>query len=169
MIRCGACGVDNADGTTFCVNCGSQLPIGATSSAPPPPVYETPPVNSPGAANNYPPPGQQPMTVPPPLGPAEPMHPGIAALLSFLLPGLGLVFFPNKKNLGIYMLAGTVGGVVLLTVLYFIISFVTFGIGSILGCCFIALPLWNIAAALYTYDMAAKEIGGGKYPPLIFK
>ncbi|MEO6390687.1 MAG: hypothetical protein ABIP75_02475 [Pyrinomonadaceae bacterium] len=169
MIRCGACGVDNADGTQFCVNCGSQLPSGAPTGAPPPPVYQTPPSYQPGAPSGYPPPGQQPMPVPQPIGPAEPMHPGIAALLSFLMPGLGLLFFPNKRNLGIYMLAGTIGGGVLLFGIYLIISFVTFGIGSILACCFLVIPLWNIFAALYTYDMAAKEIGGGKYPPLIFK
>jgi hypothetical protein len=105
----------------------------------------------------------------PPQG-QQPMHPAIPALVSFFLPGAGLFFLQDKskQQTAIFMVVGTILGIVILVALYFIISFVTLGFGAILGCCFLLLPLWNIAAALYTYDMAAKETNG-QFNPIYFK
>lgn len=135
---------------------------------PPSPSSSSPGGYDPGGYN--PPPGG-PMTPqsPPPQG-QQPMHPAIPALVSFLLPGVGLFFLKDKslQQTAIMMIVGTIVGIAVLIGVVTVISIVTMGIGTILYCCFLLLPLWNIAAALYTYDMAAKE-SNGQFNPIYFK
>jgi hypothetical protein len=98
----------------------------------------------------------------------EPPHPALAAVVSLFFPGMGLLFVPNKQRLGIIIFAGTVVGWVILITLYLVFSAVTLGFGAITGCCFLLLPLWNLATAIHSYDEAAK-VSKGKFQPLIFK
>jgi hypothetical protein len=81
---------------------------------------------------------------------------------------VGLLFVKDKQRLGIYMIAGTILGIAVLVGAVFVISIVTLGIGAVLNCCFLLVPLWNLVAAVYTYDAAAKE-SNGKYQPIFFK
>jgi hypothetical protein len=166
MTRCGACGIDNADGTAFCVNCGAVLPAAAPSAAPPPPAYDAPPSYQPGSSGSYLPPAQAPMQVQPAAGGTQPLHPGIAALLGFLLPGLPLFFLPSKSknNLAIMFLVGYIVFAGVLIVFSTVLGALTF-IG---GCCIFIWPLANIAGALHAYDMFAQE-SNGQFKPLIFK
>lgn len=137
---------------------------------PPSPSNPNPGGYNPGGYN--PPPGGGPMTPPPQQPPhgQQPMHPAIPALVSFLLPGAGLLFLQDKskQQTAIMMMIGTIVGIAVLVGIYFVISFITLGFGAILGCCFLLLPLWNIAAAIYTFDMAAKE-SNGQFSPIYFK
>jgi hypothetical protein len=103
-----------------------------------------------------------------PSGPTEPPHPALAAVVSLFFPGMGLLFVPEKQKLGIIIFAGTVVGYVVLIIGYILFSAVTFGIGAFAGCCFLLLPLWNLATAIHSYDEAAK-ISNGKFQPLLFK
>jgi hypothetical protein len=181
MALCANCGTNNIEGTKFCVGCGSQLgeapapeswrassdlgapPAGATDPArpeaqtggyvpqvPPPPSY--PAYSQPQTpAAGY----QQPAVG----GASQQMHPAIPALVSFFLPGIGLLFVPNKQGLGIGIFAATIGYVILATILTF------FVVGI---CLFIAMPLVNIAAAIHSWDEAAKA-SGGQFQPILFK
>src|SRR3954462_12031777 len=171
MTYCVSCGAENADGTQFCVRCGNTLaPTPAPESwrnDPSGPAAPTIASSSGGGYNpgsyNPPPPSQSPSsgaggyTAPPPgnvptynpqqspmnyqpAGSAQPMHPAVPALVSFFLPGAGLLFVPNKAGVGM----GIIGGYIGLTIILFIIAFLTLGIGS---CLFLFLPLANVAAA----------------------
>lgn len=193
MTTCINCGSANADGTKFCASCGTQLatttPTSNPSTIPPPESWRvdsdvqerapgannfggstggyTPPpapssyptYNSPPSGNQY---GNQNFPVRNNQGAANNgIHPVVPALVSFFLPGIGLLFVPNKVPLAL----GVFGGYIALNVLLFILTVVTFGLG---GCLFFALPLVNIAAAIHSYDEAAKA-SGGQYAPLLFK
>jgi hypothetical protein len=107
------------------------------------------------------------MTVPQPVGGSQPMHPGIAALLGFFLPGVPLFFLPSKSknNLAIGFIVGYVVFVTALVVFSTVLAAFTLGLG---GCCLFIWPLANIAGALHAYDMFAQE-SGGQFKPLIFK
>jgi hypothetical protein len=89
------------------------------------------------------------------------MHPAIPAVVSLLLPGIGLLFVPNKAGLGI----GVFVGYIVLWVVLTILAVITLGIGS---CLFLLAPLVNIGAAVHSYDEAAKA-SGGRYQPILFK
>lgn len=189
MIICNSCGTENADGAKFCVRCGAAVVGAATPGAwregsgelNTPPAEENiggapnnayaPPYAPPPPVGNYPsaPPapygtyGQQP---PPPQGSnpfqpttGEPMHPAIPAVVSLLLPGIGLLFVPNKAGLGV----GVFIGYIAYNVVAFILSFVFIGL-----CLFLVLPLINVLAAVHSWDEAAKS-SNGKFQPLLFK
>jgi hypothetical protein len=174
MIACPSCGADNVEGTRFCVKCGTTLP---TAPAPESwrqsgdlgqqqqtqqPGYQsggyTPPQTPPSQYPTYTPPqGVQPVIG----GGNQPMHPAIPAIVSLIVPGIGLLFVPGKAGLGLGILAAYI----VLWVIMFIIAFVTLGIGT---CLFIFLPLANVAAAIHSWDEAAKA-SGGQFQPILFK
>jgi hypothetical protein len=90
---------------------------------------------------------------------SQPMHPAIPALVSLFFPGLGLLFVPNKAGLGIGIFAATLGFAVVATIL----TFVVVGV-----CLFMLMPLINIAAAVHSWDEAAKA-SNGQFQPILFK
>jgi hypothetical protein len=178
MIGCPSCGAENVEGTRFCVKCGTTLPATPQPEAwrqsgdlgqqptqqgqqqgyqsggytpPQPPQSSYPTYNPPQGVYN-----QQPA-----IGGSQPMHPAIPAVVSLMIPGIGLLFVPNKAGLGLGILAGYV----VLWVILFIIAFVTLGIGT---CLFIFLPLANVAAAIHSWDEAAKA-SNGQFQPILFK
>ena len=173
MIACPSCGAENVEGTRFCVKCGTTLPatpqpeqwrqsgdLGQQSQqgyqsggyTPPQQQQSSYPTYNPPQGMNY----QQPA-----VGGSQPMHPAIPAVVSLMIPGIGLLFVPNKAGLGLGILAGYV----VLWVILFIIAFVTLGIGT---CLFIFLPLANVAAAIHSWDEAAK-VSNGQFQPILFK
>ena len=178
MALCANCGTNNIEGTKFCVGCGSQLGeapapeswrASSDLGAPPAGASETPRTEAGGYTPQVPPPPSypaynQPQTPAPyqqqpALGGSQPMHPAVPAIVSFFLPGIGLLFVPNKAGLGIGIFAATIGYVIVATILTF------FVVGI---CLFIAMPLVNIAAAIHSWDEAAKS-SGGQFQPLLFK
>jgi hypothetical protein len=178
MTACANCGTSNIDGTKFCVSCGAQLGEApapeswrASSELNPPPAATTDAGSTTG--------GYQPQTPPPPTsgypsytptqtpqsyqpasaGGAQQMHPAVPAILSLFLPGIGLLLVPNKQGLGIGIFAAYVG----LGIIGFILSFVIIGL-----CVLLLMPLANIAAAIHSWDEAAK-VSGGQFQPILFK
>lgn len=181
MAQCANCGANNIEGTKFCVGCGGQL-----GEAPPPESWRassdlgTPPAGSteqPRADSGYvpqvppPPPAypsyNQPQQPAPGYGqPAvgggsQPMHPAVPAIVSFFLPGIGLLFVPNKAGLGMGIFAGFVGLIIVFT----LFAFVTLGLGA---CLTPLLMLANVAAGIHSWDEAAKA-SGGQFQPILFK
>ena len=171
MIACPSCGADNVEGTRFCVKCGTTLP-----TAPAPESWrqsgdlgqQQQSQQSGGYAPPQPPPSSYPTYNPPQgvyqqpaVGGSQPMHPAIPAIVSLIVPGIGLLFVPGKAGLGLGILAAYI----VLWVIMFIIAFVTLGIGT---CLFIFLPLANVAAAIHSWDEAAKA-SGGQFQPILFK
>jgi hypothetical protein len=94
-------------------------------------------------------------------GAAQPMHPAIPAIVSLIVPGIGLLFVPNKAGLGLGIFAGYIGLMIVLTIL----AVITLGIGS---CLFLLAPLANVAAAIHSWDEAAK-VSNGQFQPILFK
>jgi hypothetical protein len=183
MAVCANCGTSNIDGTKFCVSCGAQL-----GEAPAPESWRasgdlnTPPAaTDPGPTTGGSTGGYTPQTPPPPptgyptytptqtpqsyqphaTGAGQPVHPAIAAIVSFCLPGIGLLFVPNKQKLAFTVFGGYVG----IWLLFVLITVVTLGIGA---CLFFIPFLANIAAAIHSWDEAAK-VSGGQFQPLLFK
>lgn len=172
MAVCATCGTNNVEGTKFCVSCGTTLtPAPAPESwresggLNPPPTAEadqpsgeytpqTPPSNYPAYSPQQ---GGAPYYQPAPA--SQPMHPAIPALVSFFFPGLGLLFVPNKAGLGIGIFAATLAYAVIATIL----TFVAVGL-----CLFMVMPLINIAAAVHSWDEAAKA-SNGQFQPILFK
>ena len=176
MATCASCGTNNVEGTKFCVSCGATL-----TPAPAPESWRAS-----GDLNNQPPPagdynpsgGYAPQT-PPPNYPSynagqnmtpsyqqtntgnQPMHPAIPAIVSLFIPGIGLLFVPNKAGLGL----GVFAGYAALNIVLFVLAVVTLGIGS---CLFLAVPLVNVAAAIHSWDEEAK-VSNGQFQPILFK
>jgi hypothetical protein len=191
MTTCNNCGSANADGTKFCSSCGTQLAAATTQTSTPPPLEAwrtdsdfqeraTSAGNFGSSTGGYTPPSSPsayPTYNPPPTGSqyggrdyplannsgaaGSGIHPVVPALVSFFLPGIGLLFVPNKVPLSL----GIFGSYIALNVLLFILAVITLGLGT---CLFLALPLVNTAAAIHSYDEAAKA-SGGQYAPLLFK
>ncbi|MDQ1612029.1 MAG: hypothetical protein QOG00_1960 [Pyrinomonadaceae bacterium] len=190
MATCASCGTNNVEGTRFCVSCGATLAPAVSAPAPESWRVSGDLNNQPPPANPYnqPPPtaggdpygqsaGYTPQTPPPsgypPYNPGqsmtpqyqqtptagEPMHPIVPALVSFFFPGIGLLFVPNKAGLGIAIFAGTLAYAVVATIL----TFVAVGL-----CLFMVMPLINIAAAIHSWDEAAKN-SNGQFQPILFK
>ncbi|HZH91370.1 MAG TPA: zinc ribbon domain-containing protein [Pyrinomonadaceae bacterium] len=177
MATCASCGTNNIDGTKFCVSCGATL-----ASAPAPESWRASGDlnNQPPPADAYTPTGGYTSQTPPPNYPSynagqnmtpsyqqqtptgnQPMHPAVPAIVSFFIPGIGLLFVPNKASLGL----GVFGGYVALNIILFVLAVVTLGIGS---CLFLAVPLVNVAAAIHSWDEAAKA-SNGQFQPILFK
>jgi hypothetical protein len=182
MTSCPSCGAENTDGTRFCVKCGTTLstaPAPESWRAPSGDLNQTkvsdPPGSSPGgSAGGYapqtPPASSYPTYTPPqgvsyqpqPAGgSSQPMHPAVPAIVSFFVPGIGLLFVPNKAGLGL----GIFAGYVVLVFILIVLAVITLGIGS---CLFFLLPLANVAAAIHSWDEAAKT-SGGQFNPILFK
>jgi zinc-ribbon domain len=173
MIACPSCGADNVEGTRFCVKCGTTLP----AAAPAPESWrqsgdlgQQPPQQQSYQQSSYTPPQQPPSQYPtynppqgmyqqPAAGGTQPMHPAVPAIVSLFLPGIGLLFVPNKAGLGLGIFGATIVYVIIATIL----SFVFIGF-----CLFIVMPLINVAAAIHSWDEAAKA-SGGQYQPILFK
>ena len=175
MIACPSCGADNVEGTRFCVKCGTTLPAspapeswrqsgdlgqqptqqsgyqsGGYTPPQPPPQSSYPTYNQ--QQGMY----QQPQ---PALGGSQPMHPAVPAVVSLFLPGIGLLFVPNKAGLGIGIFAATIVYAIIATIL----TFVVVGV-----CLFAVMPLINVAAAVHSWDEAAKT-SNGQFQPILFK
>ncbi len=181
MAICGTCSTNNVDGTKFCVSCGTDLAAAPAPESwrmsgdlnnqqqqqPPPGTYNPSggytPQTPPSAPSGYPAynPGQNmtPSYQQAPAGASQPMHPAIPALVSFFLPGIGLLFVPNKAGLGIGIFAATL----VYTVIAIVLTFVAVGL-----CLFLVMPLINIAAAIHSWDEAAK-VSNGQFQPILFK
>ena len=177
MIACPSCGSENVEGTRFCVKCGTTLPAtpqpeswrqsgdlgqqqtqqdyqqGYQSGGYTPP--QTPPQQSSYPTYNP----QQGMYQPPAVGGQQPMHPAIPAVVSLFLPGIGLLFVPNKAGLGLGIFAGWA----VLWAITFILTFVVIGV-----CMIPIMMLINVAAAIHSWDEAAK-VSGGQFQPILFK
>jgi hypothetical protein len=176
MIACPSCGSENVEGTRFCVKCGTTLPASPAPESwrqsgdlgqqqqtqqsgyqsggyapPPPPQSSYPTYNQQQGMYQQP---QQPV-----IGGSQPMHPAIPAVVSLFLPGIGLLFVPNKAGLGIGIFAATIVYAVIATIL----TFVVVGV-----CLFAIMPLINVAAAVHSWDEAAKT-SGGQFQPILFK
>ena len=174
MIACPSCGADNVEGTRFCVKCGTTLP---TAPAPESwrqsgdlgqqqtqqPGYQsggyTPPQTPPSSYPTYNPP--QGVYQPQAAGGSQPMHPAVPAIVSLFVPGIGLLFVPGKAGLGL----GIFAGYIVIWFLLVIVALVTLGFGS---CLFFLVPLVNVAAAIHSWDEAAKA-SGGQFQPILFK
>jgi hypothetical protein len=173
MIACPSCGAENVEGTRFCVKCGTTLP-----AAPAPESWRQSgdlgqqQTQQPGyQSGGYAPPQQPPSSYPtynPPQGmyqqpgapgQPQPMHPAIPAVVSLILPGIGLLFVPNKAGLGLGIFAGWV----VLWGITFILTFLVIGV-----CMIPIMMLINVAAAIHSWDEAAKA-SGGQFQPLLFK
>lgn len=175
MIACPSCGSENVEGTRFCVKCGTTLP-----ASPAPESWrqsgdlgqQQQTQQSGYQPGGYAPPQQPPSSYPthnpqqgmyqqqPALGGgSQPMHPAVPAVVSLFLPGIGLLFVPNKAGLGIGIFAATIVYAVIATIL----TFVVVGV-----CLFAVMPLINVAAAVHSWDEAAKN-SNGQFQPILFK
>jgi len=110
-----------------------------------------------------PPSGTEPPAPPPPGGGVESeIHPAVPAVVSLFAPGLGLLFLPTRDRVKDALL---IFGVWIASVMAVILlSIVTFGLGVV--CCGVPLFLYNIAAAIHSYDEAVL-LEGDK--PLLFQ
>jgi hypothetical protein len=185
MAVCTNCGTSNADGTKFCVTCGATL-----GNAPAPESWRasgnldatqassttdqtggTASGYTPGAsAGSYTPPppssypSYTPMQTPQSYQPqgaggSQPMHPAVPAIISLFLPGIGLLLVPDKQKLGLMVF----GGYIVLWFVCFLLTFLVIG-----ACLFLLFPLLHIAAAIQSWDEAAKS-SGGQFQPILFK
>lgn len=89
-------------------------------------------------------------------------NPIIGALVSFFLPGLGLLLGKCHRKLGV---------MVFVAAMVAICAIVVAGIFGTLMCFFgfllyMAIPVIHITAAVHTYDVLQKEEGG---KPIFFK
>lgn len=184
MAVCANCGTSNIDGTKFCVTCGAQLGEApapeswrASSELGTPPAAtdtsstgsssaggytpQTPPPTAPSNYPTYTPPqgaqGYQPQGA----GSAQPVHPAIPAIISLFLPGIGLLMVPNKQKLAFTIFGGYIG----LNVVLILLTIVTLGIGA---CIYPLIVIANVAAAVHSWDEAAKS-SGGQFQPILFK
>ena len=177
MATCASCGTNNVEGTKFCVSCGATLAPASAAPAPESWRMSGDLNNQPPPADAYTPTGGYTPQAPPPNYPAynagqnmtpsyqqtpsgsQPMHPAVPAIVSFFFPGIGLLFVPNKAGLGIGIFAATLA----YTVVAIILTFVAVGL-----CLFMVMPLINIAAAIHSWDEAAKA-SNGQFQPILFK
>ncbi len=100
---------------------------------------------------------------PPPGGESEQeIHPAVPAVVSLFAPGLGLLFLPSRDRIKDALLIFGVWVACVMAVILF--SIVTLGLGVV--CCGVPLFLYNIAAAIHSYDEAVL-LEGDK--PLLFQ
>jgi hypothetical protein len=161
MAYCAACGTENAEGLRYCIRCGAMLP-------PQPGTWrmtEEGQRTQHGSVNQTSPPLTYQPQVPPQYraSDGEPIHPVIPALISFLFPGLGLLFVPNKVGLAIAIFIGYAVGITIYSIVAALLLFVGVGL-----CLFLFIPVINVLIALHSYDEAAKA-SNGKYQPILFK
>ena len=100
---------------------------------------------------------------PPPSGESEQeIHPAVPAVVSLFAPGLGLLFLSSRDRIKDALLIFGVWVACVMAVILF--SIVTLGLGVV--CCGVPLFLYNIAAAIHSYDEAVL-LEGDK--PLLFQ
>lgn len=165
-MNCPSCGRESSPGAKFCENCGTPLPSVHNFQAPDPQYAQAPPQAN-GAQPQYGPPpqyesqpyGQQPYGQQPygqqPYG--QPMYPmvqmknaGIAAILAFLIAGLGHIYLGLITKGIVFMI---------LMVVLWIVGIFTFGIGFIV---YIIFWLWQIYDAYNKanqYNAALQQTG----------
>ena len=87
------------------------------------------------------------------------LHPAVPMVVSLLAPGLGLLLLKNRDHVKDgFLIFGVWFS-------YLVVSFVlTFFIVGI--CCWLPLPLLNVAAGIHSFDEATLEQGGS---PLLFQ
>jgi hypothetical protein len=90
------------------------------------------------------------------------MHPAIPAVISLFAPGLGLLFLKTRDRVKDALVI--FGLWVALVMAVIVLSIVTLGLGVV--CCGFPLFLYNIAAAIHSYDEAIL-LEGDK--PLVFQ
>lgn len=123
---CPNCGKSVPEGAKFCENCGSAANSSAgQQSAQAPPGYQAPPYPAPPPY--YP---QPPYGAPVPYLPLK--SAGIAAILAFLIPGLGHIYLGKITEGIVYLILGvaiwSVGGIVVI-----IVGIATWGLGILVG------------------------------------
>jgi hypothetical protein len=121
----------------------------------------TPP-NPPAEPPKSPP--EPPGTPPPPPNDysAQEVHPTIPAVVSLFAPGLGLLLLKTRDRVKDALLIFVIWVACVMAVI--LLSILTFGIGVV--CCGVPLFLYNIAAAIHSYDEAIL-LEGEK--PLLFQ
>jgi hypothetical protein len=163
MAFCTSCGSDNPDNSKFCIKCGAQIipsPVpGSWREAGERTEEET-------IVNDYP--AYSPPSMPTPQGVRqnEGVHPIIPAVVSFFLPGIGLVLIPNKIGLAIAIFVGAMVSYVILGILSVLITIISLGFAG--PCLFFLFPAINLLAAVHSWDEAAK-VSNGKFDPYLFK
>jgi zinc-ribbon domain len=179
MPLCPNCGTNNLEGVKFCVACGEQVGAApppeswrASSELGAPPPHSAPddPASGQSAGGYAPPQSNYPARPPQPPGvpyyqpgPAagQQMHPAVPAIVSFFLPGIGLLFVPNKVGLGLGIFAGFLA----LSLFFVIFAVLTLGLGA---CLAPLLIVANVGAAIHSWDEAAKA-SNGQFQPILFK
>ncbi len=160
-MNCPSCGRESAPGAKFCENCGTPLPSEQNFQATGQQYAQAPPQAN-VAQPQYGPPPQygpqpygQPQYGPQPYG--QPMYPmaqmknaGIAAVLAFLIAGLGHIYLGLITKGIMY---------IILMVVLWIVGIFTFGIGFII---YIVFWLWQIYDAYNKaneYNAALQQTG----------
>lgn len=91
--------------------------------------------------------------------PRPPLHPAVALIVSLLAPGLGLLLLEEKDRVkDAFLVFGLWFCYVALS---FFLSFFVIGL-----CCWLPLPLLNLAAGIHSFDEMTLEQGG---QPLLFQ
>ncbi len=142
MAFCPSCGANNPIESRRCYKCTMEIPSAPTTEQP---------------RTSY----QPPFPAQPPVviiqSPYK--HPAYLAVLSLFWPGLGLLFIPNRAPLGMIAM----GAYVFMWIVAVVLSAVY------IGCCIMVLiPIFNIVAAIYSYDSGAK-LTNGEFKPMIFR
>jgi len=107
-------------------------------------------------------PSSAPLPPPPGSGDSTEVHPAVPAVVSLFAPGLGLLLLKTRDRVKDALLIFGIWVACVMAVL--LLSIVTFGIAAI--CCGVPLFLYNIAAAIHSYDEAIL-LEGDK--PLLFQ
>lgn len=118
-----------------------------------PPAPPQPPSESSGPPS----PAPQPSS-----GDSPEVHPAVPAVVSLFAPGLGLLFLKTRDRVKDALLI--FGLWIALVMVCIILSIITFGLGAV--CCGVPLFLYNLAAAIHSYDEAIL-LEGEK--PLLFQ
>ena len=87
------------------------------------------------------------------------LHPAVPMVVSLLAPGLGLLLWKNRDHVkDAFIIFGVWFSYVAVS---FVLTFLIVGV-----CCWLPLPLLNVAAGIHSFDEATLEQGG---KPLLFQ
>lgn len=164
---CPNCGTSVQEGTKFCVNCGAAAPAPFADQQPaqaPSGQYQAPPPQYPAPPPQYGP--QAPPCGAPAYYAVPPKSGGIAAILAFLIPGLGHIYLGKIGEGIIYIILGVaiwIIGVIAVT----IVGIATLGFGFIIGIVvvviiYLAFWAWQIYDAYNKtnqYNAAVRKTG----------
>jgi TM2 domain-containing membrane protein YozV len=143
-MYCPSCGKDSAPGAKFCENCGTILPTEQNAQNPNQQYAQAPP---PGAG--------QPYGAPPAYGqPAYPAVPlknaGIAAVLAFLIAGLGHIYLGLVTKGILY---------IVLTIVLWILAVFTLGITLIIYVIFWIWQIYDAYKLANQYNSTVQQTG----------